>query len=78
VLAHEANIDALWNTTIKAMLQACFPDATPDQLSDARGYAYTLIRDVQDVKSTRSPWARSATTRRITKAIRSPSTWPWR
>jgi hypothetical protein len=48
VLAHEANIDALWDTTIKPMLQVRFPDATPDQLSDARGYAYggCVIQDL--------------------------------
>jgi hypothetical protein len=48
VLAHEANIDALWDTTIKPMLHARFPDATPDQLSDARGYAYggCVIQDL--------------------------------
>jgi hypothetical protein len=48
VLAHEANIDALWDTTIEPMLHARFPDATPDQLSDARGYAYggCVIQDL--------------------------------
>ena len=45
VLAHEANIDALWDTAMKPMLQARFPDTTADQLLDAR----TLIRDAQDV-----------------------------
>jgi zinc dependent phospholipase C len=48
VLAHEANIDALWETTIKAMLHARFPDATPEQLVDARAYAYggCVIQDL--------------------------------
>ena len=30
VLAHEANIDALWDGTIKPMLQARFPGTTTD------------------------------------------------
>jgi Zinc dependent phospholipase C len=48
VLAHEANIDALWDTTIKAMLHARFPQATPEQLTDARAYAYggCVIQDL--------------------------------
>jgi hypothetical protein len=48
VLAHEANIDALWDPTIKAMLQARFPMATPEQLLDARAYAYggCVIQDL--------------------------------
>jgi len=40
VLAHEANIDALWESTIKAMLQARCPEATPEQIVEARAYAY--------------------------------------
>src|ERR1700675_265829 len=48
VLAHEANIDALWDTTIKTMLQARFPKATPEELVDARAYAYggCVIQDL--------------------------------
>jgi len=48
VLAHEANIDALWDITIKTMLQARFPKATPEQLLDARAYAYggCVIQDL--------------------------------
>src|ERR1700724_1267940 len=48
VLAHEANIDALWDTTIKTMLQARFPAATPEQLLEARAYAYggCVIQDL--------------------------------
>lgn len=48
VLAHEANIDALWNGTIKAMLQARFPHTTPEQLLEARAYAYggCVIQDL--------------------------------
>lgn len=48
VLAHEANIDALWDTTIKAMLQARFPEAAPGQLLDSRAYAYggCVIQDL--------------------------------
>jgi phosphatidylserine/phosphatidylglycerophosphate/cardiolipin synthase-like enzyme len=39
VLAHEANIDALWDPTIKTLLQARFLGATPEQLVEARAYA---------------------------------------
>jgi hypothetical protein len=48
VLAHEANIDALWETTIKAMLQARFPDATAADILEARSYAYggCVIQDL--------------------------------
>jgi hypothetical protein len=48
VLAHEANIDALWDSTIKALLQARFPAATPEQLVEARAYAYggCVIQDL--------------------------------
>jgi hypothetical protein len=48
VLAHEANIDALWDTTIKTLLQARFPQTTPEQLLEARAYAYggCVIQDL--------------------------------
>jgi hypothetical protein len=48
VLAHEANIDALWDSTIKAMLQERFPQATADDLLEARAYAYggCVIQDL--------------------------------
>ena len=48
VLAHEANIDALWDTKIKALLQARFPQTTPEQLLEARAYAYggCVIQDL--------------------------------
>jgi hypothetical protein len=48
VLAHEANIDALWETTIKTMLQARYPKTTPEQLLEARAYAYggCVIQDL--------------------------------
>jgi hypothetical protein len=48
VLAHEANIDALWDATIKTLLQARFPEATPEQLLEARAYAYggCVIQDL--------------------------------
>src|SRR5438874_1692263 len=48
VLAHEANIDAVWETTIKPMLQARFPDAAPNRLMHARAYAYSgcVIQDL--------------------------------
>jgi hypothetical protein len=48
VLAHEANIDAVWDPTIKALLLARFPDTTPEQLLEARAYAYggCVIQDL--------------------------------
>jgi Zinc dependent phospholipase C len=48
VLAHEANIDALWDSTISKMLQERFPGATPEELLDARAYAYggSVIQDL--------------------------------
>jgi hypothetical protein len=48
VLAHEANIDALWDSAIKPMLQARFPGTTADELLAARAYAYggCVIQDL--------------------------------
>ncbi|HKV25248.1 MAG TPA: zinc dependent phospholipase C family protein [Candidatus Acidoferrum sp.] len=48
VLAHEAIIDAAWDTNIKAVLLARFPGATPDELSEAQAYAYggSIIQDM--------------------------------
>jgi hypothetical protein len=48
VLAHEANIDALWDSTIAPMLVARFPNASPADLLEARAYAYggCVIQDL--------------------------------
>ena len=48
VLAHEANIDALWDMTIAPMLQARFPEATAAEIVEARAYAYggCVIQDL--------------------------------
>jgi hypothetical protein len=48
VLAHEANIDALWDNAIAPMLRARFPAASPEQIQEARGYAYggCVIQDL--------------------------------
>ena len=48
MLAHEANIDALWDGTIAPMLLARFPGTSPEQLLEARGYAYggCVIQDL--------------------------------
>ena len=48
VLAHEAIIDAVWETHIKALLVARFPNATEEQLSEAQAYAYggSIIQDM--------------------------------
>jgi Zinc dependent phospholipase C len=47
VLAHEAIIDSAWDK-IRSMLLARFPNATPDELRVAHGYAYggSLIQDL--------------------------------
>jgi hypothetical protein len=48
VLAHEAIIDAAWETHIKPLLKARFPGATEAQLSEAQAYAYggSIIQDM--------------------------------
>ncbi len=48
VLAHEANIDALWDSRIAPLLLARFPGASREQILEARGYAYggCVIQDL--------------------------------
>lgn len=48
VLSHEAIIDAVWDTHLKPVLLARFPDATPDELRAAHAYAYggAIIQDL--------------------------------
>jgi hypothetical protein len=48
VLSHEAVVDALWDVQLKPVLKARFPDATPEQLKEAHGYAYggAIIQDL--------------------------------
>jgi Zinc dependent phospholipase C len=48
VLSHEAIIDAAWDTSIKPVLLKRFPDATPDDLREAHGFAYggAIIQDM--------------------------------
>jgi hypothetical protein len=48
VLAHEAIIDAAWETHIKPLLLAKFPGSTEEQLSEAQAYAYggSIIQDM--------------------------------
>jgi hypothetical protein len=48
VLAHEAIIDAAWTSAIRPLLLARFPGATPDDLKEARAYAYggAVIQDM--------------------------------
>jgi hypothetical protein len=47
VLAHEAIIDSAWDK-IQSLLRQRFPNATPDELRAAHGYAYggSLIQDL--------------------------------
>src|SRR5437016_13975274 len=48
VLAHEANIDALWEPAIRPLLQRRFPHATCEELQTARAYAYggSVVQDL--------------------------------
>jgi Zinc dependent phospholipase C len=48
VLAHEAIIDSAWDTNIKPLLLHRFPNATPEELKEAHGYAYggAIIQDM--------------------------------
>ena len=48
VLAHEANIDAPWDSAIVPVLRARFPGVSREQLLEARGYAYggCVIQDL--------------------------------
>src|SRR5271154_2518599 len=48
VLSHEAIIDAAWDTNLKPLLLKRFPNATPDELKVAHGYAYggAIIQDM--------------------------------
>src|SRR5271154_4845141 len=48
VLSHEAIIDAAWDTNITPVLLKRFPNATPDELKVAHGYAYggAIIQDM--------------------------------
>jgi hypothetical protein len=48
VLAHEAIIDSAWDTSIRPLLLKRFPNATPEQLKEAHGYAYggAIIQDM--------------------------------
>jgi hypothetical protein len=48
VLAHEAIVDSAWDEAIKPLLLARFPQATPEELKTAHGYAYggCVIQDM--------------------------------
>ena len=48
VLSHEAIIDSAWDTGIKPVLLARFPNATKDELRQAHAYAYggAIIQDM--------------------------------
>ena len=48
VLAHEANVDVVWESAIVPVLKQRFPRATPDELAEARAYAYggCVIQDL--------------------------------
>ncbi len=48
VLSHEAVIDAIWDVRLRAILLMRFPNATPEQLKEAHGYAYggAILQDM--------------------------------
>jgi hypothetical protein len=48
VLTHEAIIDSMWDRSLKKILLKRFPEATPEQLVAAHGYAYggSIIQDM--------------------------------
>ncbi len=48
VLSHEAVVDAAWPTKLEPLLRAGFPQASPDDLKAAHGYAYggAIIQDL--------------------------------
>ncbi|HXD73411.1 MAG TPA: zinc dependent phospholipase C family protein [Vicinamibacterales bacterium] len=48
VLAHEANVDAMWDSAIVPVLKRRFPRVTREELVDARAYAYggCVIQDL--------------------------------
>ncbi len=48
VLTHEAIIDRSWKPEIQPLLLARFPDATEEQLRDARAHAYggAILQDM--------------------------------
>ena len=48
VLSHEALVDALWDIKFKPALLSRYPNATPEQLKEAHGYAYggAIIQDL--------------------------------
>ncbi|HEX7960954.1 MAG TPA: zinc dependent phospholipase C family protein, partial [Terriglobales bacterium] len=48
VLTHEEMVDLAWESGIKALLLAKYPDTTPEQLVEAHAYAYggCVIQDM--------------------------------
>jgi hypothetical protein len=48
VLTHQANIDSTWERCLVPALQARYPGATPQELDDAKAYAYggAIIQDM--------------------------------
>jgi hypothetical protein len=48
VLAHESNIDALWDTQIRPLLLAKYPGTSAEALAEARAFAYggSVVQDL--------------------------------
>ena len=48
VLTHEAIVDSLWDASLRKLLLARFPEATPEELEQAHAYAYggCIIQDM--------------------------------
>src|SRR5206468_12843644 len=48
VLAHEAIVDSIWDTSMRPLLVKRFPGATVAEITEAHGYAYggAIIQDM--------------------------------
>jgi Zinc dependent phospholipase C len=48
VLSHEAVVDAMWDVKLQPLLRSLYPDATPEDLKRAHGFAYggAIIQDL--------------------------------
>ena len=48
VLTHQALVDTAWASTLRPLLERRYPGASPDELEEARGYAYggAIIQDM--------------------------------
>ena len=61
VLTHEAIIDSVWDASLQKILLKRFPNATPEELEMAHGYAYggCIIQDMGYYPFKQPPFQRS-------------------